>query len=697
MPEPDAHPAYAFGPYQLFPDQRRLLGSNGEAVELRGKVFDLLWHLVRHRGQLVTKSELLEALWPGMVVEENNLNQAISALRQALDDDPKSPRYVATVKGRGYQFVGDVSREAGGETSEVSEQSSKGAALGFGFAVIAIALVAVPVLFWTTGEQATPGNGATIIDNFANAAHSLVTDYPGSHSAPALSPDGRTMAYVSDASGTPQIWIRNVLRGEPVQLTEGPYPAGEPNWSPHSDQLLFVRSGPGGRTIDSVSSLGRSAPVVIVEGATSPAYSREGDAFVFARGRDIWIARNDGRDREKIIGVPVGDGFAPREPALSRDGTQVAFIHADAGPLGNLWIIPAAGGEARQLTDMDAGDGDASAPAWSADGRYIVFSVDADTGGGQLWRYELASGSSAPLTASASGARDAALSGDGKSLLYTATRTQWLITRVNPRTAETATIHVSRAPVYLPVVSRDHKRLIFFTRDSSGTQLRTINSNGSGLRQLTFDEGGENNLPVWAGDDASILYYRGQALHRLNPADGSDTEIFGNFPWSTHIWLAAHDERITYHIVDRKTGQRQTLVRSMNEDAPVALPVPVESAQWSADGQELLGWFRRTGELLVCRANGSGCRNIEHEGSNIKGAYPRWSLTEQEIYFLRSSVAGGCCTLWRVNRDGSEEEPLAELNGFDSTNSYYGLDANGHIIYNHADHSTDEIWRAAVP
>ena len=251
--------------------------------------------------------------------------------------------------------------------------------------------------------------------------------------------------------------------------------------------------------------------------------------------------------------------------------------------------------------------------------------------------------------------------------------------------------------MYLPVVSRDRKRLVFFTRDSSGTQLRTINSNGSGLRQLTFDEGGENNLPAWAGDDASILYHRGQALHRLNPADGSDTEVFGDFPWSTHIWLAAYNERITYHVVDRATGQRQTLVRSMHEDAPVTLPVPVESAQWSADGQELLGWFRRTGELLVCRVDGSGCGNIEHEGSNIKGAYPRWSVTEQEIYFVRSSVAGGCCTLWRVSRDGSNEEPVTELTGFDPTNSYYSVDADGHIIYNHADHSTDEIWRAAVP
>ena len=107
MADSEMQSAYVFGPFRLHPEKRQLLGPGGKDVPLRGKAFDLLWHLIQHKGQLVTKSELMEALWPDMVVEENNLNQAISALRQSLGDDSKAPEFVATIKGRGYQFVGE--------------------------------------------------------------------------------------------------------------------------------------------------------------------------------------------------------------------------------------------------------------------------------------------------------------------------------------------------------------------------------------------------------------------------------------------------------------------------------------------------------------------------------------------------------------------------------------------------------------
>jgi DNA-binding winged helix-turn-helix (wHTH) protein len=111
MPETDTQSTYVFGEFRLDPQKRQLSGTDGKDISLRGKVFDLLWYLIRHKGRLVGKNEILDTLWPDTVVEENNLNQTVSALRQALGDDAKSPRYVATGKGRGYQFVGNVSCE----------------------------------------------------------------------------------------------------------------------------------------------------------------------------------------------------------------------------------------------------------------------------------------------------------------------------------------------------------------------------------------------------------------------------------------------------------------------------------------------------------------------------------------------------------------------------------------------------------
>ncbi len=98
-PEPRV---YAFGPYRLDPVRRSLI-RDGETVRLTARVFDTLIYLVEHHGRLVSRDELQEAVWQGRAVDENNLGQAISALRKALPADAGG-NYVVTVAGRGYRF-----------------------------------------------------------------------------------------------------------------------------------------------------------------------------------------------------------------------------------------------------------------------------------------------------------------------------------------------------------------------------------------------------------------------------------------------------------------------------------------------------------------------------------------------------------------------------------------------------------------
>ena len=98
---------FEFGGFRLEP-QRRLLSRDGEPVVVTDKAFDALVYLIEHAGQLVTKDDLIKALWPDVVVEENNLYVVISTLRRALKDESGSQRLIATVAGRGYQFVAEV-------------------------------------------------------------------------------------------------------------------------------------------------------------------------------------------------------------------------------------------------------------------------------------------------------------------------------------------------------------------------------------------------------------------------------------------------------------------------------------------------------------------------------------------------------------------------------------------------------------
>jgi TolB-like protein len=90
---------YRFGDVEVRADERRVL-RNGQALVLGGRAFDLLLALIEHRERMVGRDELLSLVWPGVVVEENNLTVQISALRKALGTDA-----VATVAGRGYRFA----------------------------------------------------------------------------------------------------------------------------------------------------------------------------------------------------------------------------------------------------------------------------------------------------------------------------------------------------------------------------------------------------------------------------------------------------------------------------------------------------------------------------------------------------------------------------------------------------------------
>src|SRR5258708_10050443 len=90
---------YRFGSFEVQPDKRRL-SKDGTTISLRPRAFDLLLALVDHAGHLVTKDELLDQVWPKLVVEEAALHVQVSALRKVLGADA-----ITTVSGRGYQFT----------------------------------------------------------------------------------------------------------------------------------------------------------------------------------------------------------------------------------------------------------------------------------------------------------------------------------------------------------------------------------------------------------------------------------------------------------------------------------------------------------------------------------------------------------------------------------------------------------------
>src|SRR6185436_136380 len=121
MEEPSTNNSgsYQFGPFILDPAQRLFLHC-GEPIGLPPKVFDTLRVLVENDGRLVSKDDLMNAIWPDVVVEEGNLKLTIHLVRKTLSRDKES-KYIETVPKRGYRFVGEVRTAA--ETNCESEKS----------------------------------------------------------------------------------------------------------------------------------------------------------------------------------------------------------------------------------------------------------------------------------------------------------------------------------------------------------------------------------------------------------------------------------------------------------------------------------------------------------------------------------------------------------------------------------------------
>ena len=99
---------YRFETYGVDTQTRELRNGDGAVIPLTAKAFDTLCVLIANRHRVVGKEELLAAVWPGRIVEDNNLTQAIATARRAFGAEGGDHRYIVTVPGRGYRFVADV-------------------------------------------------------------------------------------------------------------------------------------------------------------------------------------------------------------------------------------------------------------------------------------------------------------------------------------------------------------------------------------------------------------------------------------------------------------------------------------------------------------------------------------------------------------------------------------------------------------
>jgi DNA-binding winged helix-turn-helix (wHTH) protein len=155
------HIVYIFEGFRLDAGRRQLSSSGGVVVPLNSRAMEALVMLVSSAGELVTKRQLLEGVWPAAVVEDNNINQCILAIRKALGESAGSNRFVMTVPGRGYRFVAPVilqkreSPEATAAIAQVPVEARRWWTFGLP-GIAAVAIMALIVVETSREETAAP-------------------------------------------------------------------------------------------------------------------------------------------------------------------------------------------------------------------------------------------------------------------------------------------------------------------------------------------------------------------------------------------------------------------------------------------------------------------------------------------------------------------------------------------------------------
>ncbi|MGE0827105.1 MAG: transcriptional regulator [Candidatus Binatia bacterium] len=127
MTKEQAAQVVSFGPYRLDLANGQLRRGVQE-VRLTGKALAVLRYFVEQPGQLVSKDDLFQSVWPETVVTDSTLTSCIQELRQALRDNAKQPRYIETLHRRGYRFLGNVGRSQQSVAS--SPEGARGWKLG---------------------------------------------------------------------------------------------------------------------------------------------------------------------------------------------------------------------------------------------------------------------------------------------------------------------------------------------------------------------------------------------------------------------------------------------------------------------------------------------------------------------------------------------------------------------------------------
>lgn len=523
---------YEFEGFRLNPSERLLL-RHGVVVPLSARSFDLLLVLVRNSARLLSKRELMETVWADAVVEDNNLDKTISALRKALGEESAERKLIETVRGHGYRFnapvieiVADQSEGAIGivpadpqataltlppSTLEqpVAKSASKSllrkSALGVGALLLVAIAVALRVLPSKDGlADSTHGIKVARLTNGGYIHHAVI------------SPDGRYFASAEQDGAAVRLWLRQVAGGPPVVLV--------PEIKARVLGLTFARNGEAVYFVTSDQSMPRGtlyrvgllggAVAEILTGILSPiAFAADGQRIAFIRvdgegekqSTHLMVADSKGSNVRTVLTVGGAERLGLSGPAWSPDGSEIACqLLSGKETSENVWRVIGVNsqtGAQRMLTEQqwDA----CGRIAWTLDGRGLVIAGTKQGDGvttsrDSIWFVSQPGGAVRRLTADLNRHVYVSVSvtDDGRSLLVIPFNRTSQIWSVEGRIQGEETRYDLQPPVQLTsgtgdgragVASLKDGRVVYVARTGEHVDLWRMDYDGSNPQQLTTD------------------------------------------------------------------------------------------------------------------------------------------------------------------------------------------------------------------
>jgi eukaryotic-like serine/threonine-protein kinase len=519
QPQPPLPDRLAFGPFEVEVPAERLR-KHGVRIRLSGQPFQILLILLAHPGEVITNEHLREQIWKeGTFVDfEHGLHAAVNKLRRALADSAENPRYIETVPGRGYRFIGALERaplpfEATSSPAPVDQRQR--------WMTAATVTLTLSILgFWAVlrFRQNAPDDRVVILQ--VNPSEGSEFTLGTQASGLSLSPDGKTAAYVATDHGKASLWVRP-LDSTTAHVLAGTEDAGLPFWSPDSKSIAFSAQGKLRRVY---LEGGTPQTICDIGPARGGAWTDDGQILVGGRNSGLFQVPASGGQLTSLTTLDASRGeMFHYWPQILPDGRFLYFVRSTKPE--NTGVYAASLAKPHQPVHLLATDTNALYARGNRKG-YLLW-LRGDTLVAQEFETAALKLSGVPrpvadpvVRMGVNGQMQVSASATGM-LLYSSCIPLRQFSWVDRKGKALATVGDPAFTAFFHL-SPDGRRIVMARGNPTGTDLWMLDVD-RGIPSRFVSKPGMNVYPVWSPDGRTILFSSGTPVNLFRKASSGAT------------------------------------------------------------------------------------------------------------------------------------------------------------------------------